>query len=61
MANLAGVDLELRQDPDRLRKADQRRAVGNADQLFQHTGWQPQIAFEQTLQDILTDWDKRDA
>jgi GDP-4-dehydro-6-deoxy-D-mannose reductase len=40
-------------DPAKLRPSDTPRQQGDAGKLRQATGWQPQIAFEQTLKDIL--------
>jgi len=55
MCRLAGVSPEIRQDPARLRPADQRRMVANADRLRRDTGWAPKISIETTLKDILED------
>lgn len=55
MCIIAGVSPEVRQDPAKLRRAEQRRMVGNANALREATGWAPSIAIETTLQDILQD------
>ncbi|MBN2302847.1 MAG: GDP-mannose 4,6-dehydratase [Anaerolineae bacterium] len=52
----SAIDIEVRQDPTRMRPSDVPRRVGNADRLRQRTGWEPTISFEQTLLDILNDW-----
>ncbi|WEJ72394.1 MULTISPECIES: GDP-mannose 4,6-dehydratase [unclassified Pseudomonas] len=59
MARLAEVELEICQDPQRLRRAEQRRVRGSHAKLGQETGWAPVISMEQTLRDILADWDVR--
>lgn len=59
LAKLAGVELEIRQDPQRLRRAEQRRVCGSSAKLQTRTGWQPAHAMERTLQDVLDDWDAR--
>lgn len=59
MATLAGVELEIRQDPQRMRRAEQRRVCGSHAKLHAQTGWKPAIAMEQTLQAVLDDWDAR--
>ncbi len=56
---LAGVDARIEQDPTRLRPAEQRRMVASFDLLHQDTGWQPLIPIEQSLQDLLNDWEKQ--
>ena len=53
MCRLAGVAPEIRQDPAKLRPAEQRRMVADASLLTQDTGWHPQVPFETTLSDIL--------
>lgn len=53
MCGLAGVSPEIRQDPAKLRPAEQRRMVADASLLTADTGWRPRIPFETTLSDIL--------
>jgi len=50
------AQIEVRQDPTRMRPSDVPRRVGDASKLRQQTGWEPMIPFEQTLLDILNDW-----
>lgn len=52
---LAGVEPDVRQDPAKLRSAEQRRMVANAALLRIDTGWVPRISFNTTLQSILDD------
>lgn len=59
LADLAEVDLQLVQDPARLRRADQRRVCGSPARLSQITGWKPEITTQQSLRAILSDWEKR--
>lgn len=60
MARLAGVSVDLVQDPSRLRPADQRQVVGSAEKLQQDTGWKPSISIMETLQSVLSDWEARE-
>lgn len=60
MSQLAGVEVELVQDPARLRKSEQRRVVGSFDKLKKETGWQPGINIMDTLQSVLSDWAARE-
>jgi GDP-4-dehydro-6-deoxy-D-mannose reductase len=53
------VEIEVRQDPARMRPSDVPRRIGNAARLRQHTGWEPIIPLEQSLLDILNDWRQR--
>jgi GDP-4-dehydro-6-deoxy-D-mannose reductase len=59
MAGLAAVDLQIRQDPQKLRKAEQRRVRGSNAKLQSETGWKPAHGMEQILLDVLADWDIR--
>ncbi|WP_298172576.1 GDP-mannose 4,6-dehydratase, partial [Acidithiobacillus sp.] len=56
---LAGVDARMEQDQARLRPAEQRRMVASFEALHRDTGWQPAITIEQSLQDLLNDWEKQ--
>lgn len=59
LGDLAQVDMQLIQDPARLRRADQRRVCGSSAKLAQTTGWTPEITTQQSLRAILSDWEKR--
>lgn len=61
MADLAEVGITLEQHPDRIRKAEQRRVVGNCAKLRAQTGWQPEITIMSSLRDVLRDWEKRNS
>lgn len=56
---LTDVDVEVHQDPARLRPSDVPILVGDATKLRNATGWKPEIAFEQSLADTLDDWRRR--
>ena len=58
LLTLAGIDATIEQDPARLRRAEQRRIVASFAALQRDTGWQPAIPMEQSLQDLLNDWEK---
>lgn len=55
MCDIAGVSPQIKQDPAKLRPAEQRRMVADAGLLHRDTGWMPRIALENTLNDILND------
>ncbi|NYH08989.1 GDP-mannose 4,6-dehydratase [Pseudomonas moraviensis] len=59
MGDLAEVELQLVQDPARMRRADQRRVCGSHQRLARTTGWTPQITTQQSLRAILSDWETR--
>jgi GDP-4-dehydro-6-deoxy-D-mannose reductase len=53
---LAGLDIEIRVDPERLRPADVPALVGDPARLRAATGWEPRIPLERTLSDLLQHW-----
>ncbi|ERI52661.1 hypothetical protein N878_04735 [Pseudomonas sp. EGD-AK9] len=56
MVQLAGVEVDLIQNPVRFRLAEQRRVVGCAEKLLRDTAWAPVIPIKQTLQDVLDEF-----
>ena len=59
LGDLAQVDVQLIQDPARLRRAEQRRVYGSPAKLRQATGWTPETTTQQSLRAILSDWEIR--
>lgn len=59
LVDLAGVRVEIRQDPDRLRPADLPALVGDPGRLKAATGWEPRVPAERTLEDLLEYWRHR--
>lgn len=55
---LGGVELEIAHDPARYRPSDQRQVRGDNSKLYAATGWLPQVPLEQSLRDILADWER---
>jgi len=53
---LSTADIKVERDPDRYRPADVPIIYGSAVKLHQDTGWEPRIAFEQTVADVLEEW-----
>lgn len=49
-------EIEIRQEPARLQKADVKIQIGDYSKLHRHTGWQPGISFNQSLRDLLDCW-----
>lgn len=46
-------------DPERLRPIDADLQIPDCSKFKKHTGWEPTISFEQTMQDLLNYWRKR--
>ena len=59
LGDLTEVELQLVQDPARMRRADQRRVCGSHARLTRTTGWTPEITTQQSLRAILSDWETR--
>mgnify|MGYP003144338471 CR=1 FL=1 len=49
-------DISIEIDPERLRPIDADLQVPNTEKFKNHTGWEPQIMFERTMQDLLNYW-----
>jgi GDP-4-dehydro-6-deoxy-D-mannose reductase len=58
MLSLSTAKVEIKADPERFRPIDVAEIVCDSKKFHELTGWQPQIAFNQTLQDILDYWRK---
>lgn len=52
----SGLTVEVEQDPARMRGVDVPRVVADCTRLYQLTGWQPTIPFEQSVRDVLDFW-----
>ncbi|HEV7487119.1 MAG TPA: GDP-mannose 4,6-dehydratase [Thermoanaerobaculia bacterium] len=50
------VPIEVEVDSDRLKETEVEDQVGSFERLHAATGWRPEIAFEQSLRDLLDDW-----
>jgi GDP-4-dehydro-6-deoxy-D-mannose reductase len=60
LLELAGArDVEVREEPERLRPSDVPLLVGDNTKFVKKTGWQPTITYEKTLADILAYWRER--
>jgi GDP-4-dehydro-6-deoxy-D-mannose reductase len=56
LITLANVEVKIEVDPDRLRPSDVEILIGDSSKFRADTGWEPQIPFEQTLDDLLDYW-----
>jgi len=52
-------EIQVQTDPERLRPIDADLQVPNTEKFTAHTGWQPEIPFEQTMKDLLQYWRER--
>ncbi len=53
------AEIRVERDPALYRPVDVPVAYGSAEKFRHHTGWKPQIPFEQTLRDTLDYWRKQ--
>ncbi|WP_404401335.1 GDP-mannose 4,6-dehydratase [Pelagibacterium halotolerans] len=59
LLSISSTEIQVAQDPARLRPSDVPRLVGNAQKAQNLLGWSPQYEFEQTLADLLADCRER--
>jgi GDP-4-dehydro-6-deoxy-D-mannose reductase len=59
LVKAAGGSPQITQDPARMRPSDTPEIYGDYAQLATDTGWEPEIALEQTLTDVIEDWRSR--
>ena len=59
LCRLGGVRPSLAQDPQRMRRAEQRRMAASSALLHADTGWRPEVGLERSLTDILEYWKAR--
>ena len=52
-------DIQIETDPGRLRPIDADLQVPDTTKFRTHTGWEPQISFEKTMDDLLDYWRTR--
>jgi len=55
----SSAEIEVRQDPARLRPSDVPILWADDAKFRAQTGWEPQIPFDQTMRDLLNDWRER--
>jgi GDPmannose 4,6-dehydratase len=52
-------DIRVEVEPERLRPIDADLQVPDTSKFHKHTGWKPEITFEQTMRDLLEYWRDR--
>lgn len=51
-----GHKIKVEVDPERLRPIDADLQIPDTSKFEKHTGWEPMISFEKTMQDLLSYW-----
>lgn len=59
LIKLSGLAVEIRIDPNRVRKTEVASACGSAEAAFRVFGWRPQFTLDETLSAVLDDWRRR--
>ena len=60
LLTMSDREIEVRQDPARMRPSDTPVVCGNHDKLTAHTGWQPEIGIDTVLEEVLDYWRKQE-
>jgi len=58
LCEIAGVEVKIEVDPDRLRPADTPELRGDPARLERDTGWSPRIPVEETLRSLYESWER---
>jgi len=56
LLSMSKREIEIRNDPNRMRPSDLKVLVGNNKKFCEKTGWKNQIPIDQTLEDLLNYW-----
>jgi GDP-4-dehydro-6-deoxy-D-mannose reductase len=59
LLSFSTIEIEVKEDPTRLRPSDVEILLGDYTLFHQTTGWKPEIPFEQTMEDLLNYWRQR--
>lgn len=56
LCQAAGLQPELKQDPDKMRPSDTPLVSASHAKISQDTGWQPEISLKTTFANVIADW-----
>jgi len=59
LLNLSTANIQVENDPQRMRPSDVPVLACDSSRFRQRTGWEPRVPLEQTLRDILDYWRER--
>jgi GDP-4-dehydro-6-deoxy-D-mannose reductase len=59
LLSMIDFNVEIKQDPTRMRPSDVEILQGDCSKFKKQTGWKPEIPFEKTMEDLLKYWRKR--
>jgi GDP-4-dehydro-6-deoxy-D-mannose reductase len=58
LTKITGIEANVIIDSQRLQKVDIPAQAGSYAKLMRHTGWRPEVAFDQSLRDLVAFWEK---
>lgn len=56
LLSFSKVNVEIKEDPARMRPSDVLVLIGDSSKFRKKTGWKPEIKFEKTMKDLLDYW-----
>ncbi|MFZ5535512.1 MAG: GDP-mannose 4,6-dehydratase [Patescibacteria group bacterium] len=59
MLSMSKVQVEIKEDPKRMRPSDVPILIGDNSKFVEKTGWKPEIPFTKTAEDLLNYWRER--
>lgn len=59
LLSFSDIEIEVRQDPERMRPSDVEILLADNTRFCELTGWAPEIPLEKTLEDLLNYWRER--
>ena len=59
LLSFSDLDIEIREDPSRMRPSDVEILLADTTRFHDLTGWEPEIPLEKTLEDLLDYWRER--
>jgi len=59
LLSMTNKNIEVKQDPSRMRPSDVEVLQGDCSKFKKQTGWKPTIPFETTMEDLLNYWRER--
>ena len=58
IADIVGIRVDTKVNPEFIRPNDNRIVVGSREKLTKELGWEPEIPWEQTLRDMVAEMSK---
>lgn len=59
LLSFSSLEIEVKEDPERLRPSDVEILLGDYSKFHEATGWKPEIPFKKTMEDLLNYWRER--